>query len=479
MCQQGECYMGLQKTLQRSLRSEIEKHLKMNGYTLSKLGELTGINPGHLSEILNGNPHRAITISQLDAMAAAFGHAPGWLYELYPEEECFSEGKVSRRRVVPYLIRCAEIGRQDCIEATTSILLENPKNISILFSVAEQLFQSGKRKESVPFYQIVVENEKDSHSERFVMSQYRLFRALLGTDAEENWKAVVRFEPYWNRLPENVQLDALLQLANVCYSLHNWKDVEKYADELRKLTTIIYQNELHKMKRDRDNELYKAERHLVVYYGQGFLLKGVALKNQGMYKEARKYVDGYADLSWFEIWDETCKKEVQKFRLWATANAYTLDILMGNINVLPDYTRFLTENPTEILPGLVTIIKAANEFDFSVDIVLEQFAESISYFMKHNDAIGSIHHLNFRYHLAVYLFKKGKFTDGLNEVLQCLVLSDTMKHYDNFKRCIALFWLHLPHASDQQKRIYQSVIMKGAVKGEEDFSFISSSIGIV
>jgi transcriptional regulator with XRE-family HTH domain len=162
--------MGLQKTIQRSLRSEIEHHMKERGYTLSKLGELTGINPGNLSDMLNRHPPRAITISQLDAMAMAFEQAPGWLYELY-EEECFSEGKVSRPRVVPYLIRCAEIGRQDCIESVVSKLLENIKNVSILFSVAEQLFQSGMRKKSVPFYQLVIESEKDSHAEHFVLAQ--------------------------------------------------------------------------------------------------------------------------------------------------------------------------------------------------------------------------------------------------------------------------------------------------------------------
>ncbi|WP_429814506.1 helix-turn-helix domain-containing protein [Brevibacillus porteri] len=71
--------------MHRSLRSEIEQNRKKHGYTLSKLGELTGINPGSLSEILNGNPPRAITIGQLDALAKVFGHDSGWLYELYPE----------------------------------------------------------------------------------------------------------------------------------------------------------------------------------------------------------------------------------------------------------------------------------------------------------------------------------------------------------------------------------------------------------
>lgn len=34
--------MGQGKTVQRSLRSEVEHHLKERGYTLTKLGEITG-----------------------------------------------------------------------------------------------------------------------------------------------------------------------------------------------------------------------------------------------------------------------------------------------------------------------------------------------------------------------------------------------------------------------------------------------------
>ncbi|MGQ7277406.1 DNA-binding protein [Brevibacillus thermoruber] len=469
--------MGLQKG-HRSLRSEIERHLKERGYTLSKLGELTGINPGHVSEILNSNPPRAITISQLDAMGAAFEQAPGWLYELY-EEECFSEGKVSRPRVVPYLVRCAEIGRRDCIESVVSKLLENPKNVSILFSVAEQLFESGNLEKSVPFYQFVIETEKDSYAERFVLSQYRLFRALQGTDSEKTWEAVIRFDPYRKRLPENYQLDALLQLANVCYTLRRWEDVEKYADELRELAHIVYEDQLIKRKSKKSVEALHTERHLVVYYGQGYLLKGIALESQGKYEEAKRYVDAYADLTWFEIMDETGEAEVEKFRLWATANLYTLDMLTGNTDILPDYIRFLDDYPNEILPGLVTIVKSANEFDFSIDSVLEHFAASIAHFYEQQDAISTCHHMQFRYQLANYLFKKGKFTEGLEEILRCLVLSDTMMDYDSFKRCAALFWAHLSHASDQQKSTYQTVITKGAVKDEGIFTVAGSGFGIV
>ncbi|TKI58235.1 hypothetical protein E8L90_24160 [Brevibacillus antibioticus] len=63
--------------MRRSLRSEIQKNVKENGFTLSKLSELSGISTGHLSEMLNSNPLRAITVSQLDAMATAFAYVNG------------------------------------------------------------------------------------------------------------------------------------------------------------------------------------------------------------------------------------------------------------------------------------------------------------------------------------------------------------------------------------------------------------------
>ncbi|PPA81171.1 hypothetical protein C4A76_24085 [Brevibacillus laterosporus] len=91
-------------------------------------------------------------IRHLDEIGKVFGEPPGWLYHLYIEE-CFTlSGKVSKRRVRPYLIRCAEIGRYDCIEKIASILLDQAKNIDILFSTAEQLFQKGKHKESAYFF---------------------------------------------------------------------------------------------------------------------------------------------------------------------------------------------------------------------------------------------------------------------------------------------------------------------------------------
>ncbi|MGN7469914.1 helix-turn-helix domain-containing protein [Brevibacillus sp. SAFN-007a] len=446
--------MRLQEPLQRSLRSEIETIQKQFGFTLSKLSALTGINHGHLSDILRGN--RPMTIRQLDALAHAFEQPPGWLYELYPEE-CFAKERVSRPRVIPYLIRCAEIGRQDCMQQIVSRLLEERKNVDILFSVGERLFEAGKRKESIPFYKLVIENEKDSHSERFSLSQYRLFRATLGTNAEENWKAVIRFEPYRNRLPEHYQLDGLLQLANVSFVLQRWSEMEKYADELRLLASKVYEHEVRKRKGNKTCELLlKTERHLVVYYGQGFLLKGVALQMQGLYEEAKKYVQGYADLDWFELLDETGRREVEKFKTWAKANRYTYDLLMGDTRILPEYLDFLDQNPAEIPAGLLTIMEAASKYDLCIDPVLERYSSEIKQFYDYQDQVNMGRHYSFRYYKAIYDLRNNRISRALDEILCCLDLADHL----TCKQSAALFWEYLHYASEQHKQVYQQIMRR-------------------
>ncbi|NRR03677.1 helix-turn-helix domain-containing protein [Brevibacillus sp. RS1.1] len=449
---------GLQGTMHWSLRSEIERHRRECGYTLSKLGELTGINHGSLSEILNGNPPRAMTIGQLDALAAVFGREPGWLYELYTEE-CISEGRISRPRLIPYLVRCAEVGRKDCIEEVVPKLLDNPKNISTLFLVAEQLYESGKQKESVPFYQAVVDSEKDGHSDQFVMSQYRLFRAALGTNSEENGEAVIRFSPYRNRLPENYQLDALFQLARVCFALQKWKKSEQYADELRFLAETIYIHELDRLKRNKKREHLETERHFVFYYGIGHLFKGLALEMQGLYEQAKTYVQGYADLSWFELLDEVGHKEVEKFSVWAKANMYTLEVLSGNTSILEEYADYLDSLPTnEILAGLISIMKSANTYHFCVDEILERFSEHIASFDQFTEAIGLDRHLRFRYQAAFYEFSKGRIESGIDEALYCLSLADLVSRYEDALKCVALFEKYRQYASTTQVEQYRGIV---------------------
>ncbi|KEQ26308.1 hypothetical protein [Paenibacillus tyrfis] len=433
----------------RCLRSEIDKQMKKCGFSLTKLSKLTGGHLGYLSETLNRRPPRPMTINLLDNLAKAFHQPPGWLYELYPGE-CFSDKKVSRPRIIPFLMRCAELGRFDLIASTASKLLENLKNIEILFYVAERLFEKGQQSESAHFYRLVVENERDSFHDRFTISQYRLFRASLGTNAEENKEAVVRFELYYNRLAEDFQLDALLQITNVYYTLENWKKVERYTDELRELAGKVYEDQLRKRDNTKPIEPLKSERHLVVHYGQGFLLKGIALTMQEQYEEAKKYVSVYTDLGWFELLDEIGKKEVERFRVWGKGNMLMLNLMTGNQNILPDFSDFLEENPTDTLPYMLGMMEAANRNNFSVDDVVNRFCERI----PHPDIVTT--HIKrkqlfrFWYEKAIYNFKNGRRSCGIKDLLSALHLAEKLQYSSGLRKMILLMLYEVDGTNEQQ-----------------------------
>lgn len=453
----------------KTLRSEIERSMMLFGFNLTQLSKLADISSGNLSNILKKN--RPITIQQIDRITKAFGYGEGWFYPLFIDE-CFSNGKVVRHKMISYLIRCSELNKFDCVELVIQKILEDQKNVSIIFSVAEALFENGNGEKAGYFYQLVIENEKESHSERLAISQYKLFRIQQGKDAEENWKAVIRFDSYRNRVPENFQLDALLQLATVCFTLHKWKDVEKYADELRRLAKIVYHDELRKSKSNIIEPL-KTERHLVVYYGQGYLLKGVALEMQGLYEEAKKFVLIYADLGWFELLDDLGQKEIEKFRIWGKANMYTLDLLLGNIGVLSEYIDFLIQYPNEHTAGFLTIMKSANLHNFSVDDILERFSNEIKGFDTCKDPINISRHLHFRYQKALYEFRNKRISRGIDDTLRCLGLSDIVNHHQVYKRCVELLWKYRKYASKQQKEYFEAIVMKGGYKDAKIPTFFS------
>ncbi|QOT01479.1 helix-turn-helix transcriptional regulator (plasmid) [Brevibacterium sp. JNUCC-42] len=463
LLKKGDCLVF---EIKKSIRAEIESCMQAKNCTMTKLSELSGIKVGHISEILNRR--RAITIKQLDSFSEAFNCESGWMYDLYVDE-CISEKKMSKPRLVPYLIRCAEIGRYDCIELAVSRLLEVPKNIVVIFLVAEQLFEKNLLKESVFFYEIVVSNIKNSYADISVMSRYRIFRASQLQNSSDIWEDVIQFYPYRNRLPENNQLDALLHLANVCFMLEKWKYIEQCADELRELATLVYKNQLVKL------EPLETERHLVVYYGQGFLAKSVALQMQGLYEEAKTYVKGYSDLSWFQYLDDNGKKEVEKFHMWSKANFYVFELLTGNKNVLADYVDFLENHSSEISAGLLTIMESAIKYDFSIDHILEKLSIHISCFNDYTDSVNIGRHYHFRYCKTIYDLKKGCIESALEEILYCIHLADKLNHQRKFKQCVWLFWKYRVHASEDQRKVFQN-ILEGDKKDEKCIYVLSGNM---
>lgn len=133
-----------------TIRSTIETELKQRGYTFSSFSKISGINRGTFSTMLNSNPPKPISVRQMDLITKALGYPEGWLYELYIDE-CFHEGKGHWKRIKPFLLRCVELGRKECIQKVLSRLTEDLSYVSTVFEFAEELHKGG-RKRKLPLF---------------------------------------------------------------------------------------------------------------------------------------------------------------------------------------------------------------------------------------------------------------------------------------------------------------------------------------
>ncbi|MCA1294840.1 helix-turn-helix domain-containing protein [Paenibacillus sp. alder61] len=444
-----------------TLRAKIENHIKREGVTLHQFSGISGVNVGTISGILNGN--RSISIGQLDRITAAMGLPEGELYELYVED-CFAFQAPHWRRLKPFLLRCAELKRHDCISGILNRLLEDLKQVPGIFEAAELMFAQGWKEAAVILYESVIECERSSHSERLAMSYYRIFQ-ILKNDGRRGFKAALQFLPYRYRLPEALALEGLSMLIQIYAFRFNWTEVENYADELIKLAWTFYEKKVWKQPD------FKPVRPLVFYYGRAFLFKSGSYEYRGMYEEAKKWIAEYADLSWFEWQDDEARAEVEQLKMFAKANYLCLDIKSGNQLRIPEYVSFLEAHPGEIVEGLITLIESANRYDFYIDEVLDKFSEEIEVYRRFGeehwqarDALEMDYSKEppyfFRYavffqNYAVYLFRKGSYEEGLNNILHSMKMSLQISSKDIFVNiAMVIFELHRQFSTEEQNQEY-------------------------
>ncbi|AZK46776.1 XRE family transcriptional regulator [Paenibacillus lentus] len=450
------------------IRSVIEQELERGGYSLSSFASRSGINRGTLSAILNGNPPKPIAISQLDLITEALEYPKGYYYPLYVDE-CVDSDQPNRRRLKAFLLRCAEVGQIECIQEVLNRIVENLNYIPMIFDIGEELYEKGLREESRLFYNVVIESEKYQHSERLAISHYRIFRLSLGDDTEANLIAATRFELYRTRLPEDFQLDGLLHLINVYLTLQKYEQAEIYTDELRRLAKSVYKNYERAYYQSKDFQ-FRVERHLIVYYGQGYLLKGVALQFQRRFEEVPKYIAGYADLSWFVGLDELGKQMVEKYKLFAKLNIYNLKVLSGDQSVITEYIELVKDHPYEILPSLRAIVESANMYGYFVDDLLEEFDVGTKLYDQfgnyYNTEVSRNRYLRLNYHLSVYYFRKEDHLEGIKKTLYTLKYAISLSSKDYFMKIVPLFERYRSYATDEQLKEYET-LLKGVLKDAE------------
>lgn len=455
---------GVDMVAATTVRIELDNYLKRNSYTLQYFSEKSGINVGTLSGIVNGN--RPISMDQLDRLTVGMGLQEGALYNLFIDD-FFIHHSLNWRRLRPFLFRCAELKKHDCIHKIMSCLLDDLKQLPNIFFTAEMMLKNNWKEAAVILYSGVAESERFQHAERLAISHYRLFQLSLGSDTAINLRAAIKFEPYKDRLPANLRLDALLQLANIAYTLQDWVKMEQLADELRTLAQSVY-------SRKEEDCKFSTERPLVVYYGQGYLLKSSALEHQGRYMEAKEYVAGYADLSWFEGLNALSIKEVEKFKLFAAANLHNINLLMGNFDGLTDYVKFLIKHPQEVLPSSVIILMAANKYHVRVDEELNQLLgligeEESSYYHEANYISRKI---SLHYQLALYQLNGGEI-EGVDSILRCLSIAIKVNNKGRILDCISLWEAYRKFCKDEQRIKYET-LLKEVNHNEKNTNFIDA-----
>ncbi|MGF7049489.1 transcriptional regulator with XRE-family HTH domain [Paenibacillus sp. DS2015] len=461
-----------------SIRGYLEDFLKKKGATINQFSEISGVNSGTISNIINGN--RPIAMQQLDRITDGMGLAQGTFYDLYVEE-CFLQSSPNWRRIRPFIYRCVELDKLECIQRVVGIMMDNLSYTNALFDTAEDFFKQGKHAAAVMLYESVVESEKYQHSERLALCQYRLFTIALGDDQDLNLRTAVQFEGFVDRLDEVDQLDALKDLANTYISLRRWEKVEQLAKEMGNKASIQYK---HRYEEARKEELHKEpSMPLFSYILYSHVLCSSVCDERGDYDQALYYVSLYSDMSWVQEDTQEALQLMNQCKGWAKANTYLYKLMKGDIEVLPEYVAYIEQQEDEILPALFKIIQAANLYQFNVDDMLLHFEKGISSYRDRHEEVGTYNrqviadrYAHFMAEVAFYYLSRKKYDIGINCILESLESSVKINCESCIIRCVGLFEQFRYATSFESQTEYQKLISEVQRHNEKKNGFASGNI---
>ncbi|MDO7907789.1 DNA-binding protein [Paenibacillus sp. JX-17] len=253
----------------------------------------------------------------------------------------------------------------------------------------------------------------------------------------------------------NHPLDKAFELFRISYKQNDWDEADRIADYILQNADSLYRSQQmwgHVLTVD-----LCTKRHLVFYFGYGYLAKSIVLQKRRRYDEARSYIARYADLTWFKDLNHEGEEEVALFRQFAHANTYAVDLLSGMRERLPEYIQFLMENDEEVLPGLVTIMEAANQNDWDVDLALADFEEEMETFGGLEDTGNRVYYVKLLNELVLYYVRRQQYENAVKYMLEYFAIAVTMNIYKEIVTLISMYEMVRPYASVEQQVKYQSI----------------------
>lgn len=443
-----------------TISGEIQLFLSKHEMTINRFAELSRVNSGTLSTIINEN--RNMSVRELDRITKIMEHEDGYFYDQYISEYIFRKTP-SWRRIKALIKRSTELGKLDCIETIVNRLLENLLHVPRLFEMAEELFERKYNEAAMILYKAVSEHEKYQHSERLALCQFRLFQLTLGKDLDTNFKAATIFECYVDRLDPPYRLDALVELAYVYGTLHRWDKVMELAQELHRIATIEYEMESNLYRKR--SEVRKSQKPIFSYILYSYLMHSVVYEERGIYDKALQYTSLYEDTDWIQEKTEESERIISQFKEWAIANKYLYRLLSGDFNALEGYVNYASSREDEIPTSLYKIVLAANLYNFKIDGILEQFAAYIPFkattykskINEYNKPIMYEQYIRFLIELGKY-YLRNDIEGGIKSILHGLDLSVRIHSERGIIKCMALFEQHRNLASQQAVNDYKLLV---------------------
>lgn len=428
-----------------TIRTLIQDFLKTNHLSMNKFADSIGMNVGALSNIISGK--RSISVKQLDQITSGMGLEEGYYYSFYITE-IFDQEIMDWRKIKPLLKRYADLHRLEDIERIVRLTLENLTYIPLLFDIAELFFNEGKNDTAILLYKGIAESEKNQHSERLALCQFRLFWLRLNDDQENNLLLVTQFETYAERLEEAYQLEAIHCILNTYSSLSKWEKLEETALNLLDKASKQYELLGNYYSKGMTNK------PLIFYILYSYLSLGDANFQLERYDEALKYVTKYSNVTWVINPNAQEQLVLHQFQDWAQANKLLYQLMAGHVEVLSEYIKYLTTRENEQFLGTYYIILAANKFKLDIDHILlnlqpkKSFKKQVNQISEMMNQVAIEKYTNFLRELGIYYLNKGQLDTGIQYIMESLESAIKINNKNTKLKCItAIFEISLQHES--------------------------------
>lgn len=281
-------------------------------------------------------------------------------------------------------------------------------------------------------------------------------------------------EPY--PYSESLDLDTIVKLIQINYTLENWEEVLSFSDELMTLA-----KEIHKELVETESTSHEFKQHIIYYFGYSSLMKSLSYQKLGELGKSREYISLYANLDWLNDSTETGKFIIEDFKFFASANTLQIDVLDGKQERIPEYVEFLVKTPDQALQGLINILRSANQYNYDVETEINQLSPHIKDYTHYKEKVKAAHYLAYQYQLALYRHKRQKHSAAIDLTLHILFAADQLGNDKYFKKAISLFEVIRKFGSVSQLKlcydILNDIIMRGDLSDEKSPSFRSTPAG--